>query len=571
VGLVLLAWNGVAALYANPFSMTQGYDGTQYQLLARNRLNGHDEVGDSAHTVRTEGRHPMWRPGLVWIEECLARCLGSVRTAAGFASALGTTLMELAMLCLTWRCFGGVACAVAFVGILTPLTVSALFLRLAVGQGPECWAAAAILAGLAMLIEAARRPSFVLALAGGAVAGLSEWFRSGNILLFAVPCAVYTVAALWRRPRWACGVPAVAVVAYAGCAAATSLAVPSPVDKTLANVWANEMEHHGLQVTDADSPVGPLTYYLGGFTIAPGTAETYYDHIVRCSRAGRAAEFYRQHGAQIVRFYLGQLWEVVTYGAVGLRKMTGEILLTLFLAQLVLAVAARDGTAQASVALAGGALVYWLGPVVLLRGAAPTHYLNVTVPLIAAVAAGGAVRVASLFGSAAAQRHLRARSASKEPVPTAPGSQIRAPGYRLLFALWIPPVACLSISFYSGALATLRSDYDRAAGEQAAVDALGLEGRKVACRCMTWFVDRNVITIMLPYATVPELEDYARANGLHGILIKEEEPYFIFRVNPYGSVAELDRALRASSLFGPPQRSGRWFWYPVCDTLTSRK
>src|SRR5207244_1019088 len=67
--VALLVWNGWTALYANPFTLTMGYDGTFYQLLARNRLRGHDEVGDTAHTVGEEGRHPMWRPGLVWVEE----------------------------------------------------------------------------------------------------------------------------------------------------------------------------------------------------------------------------------------------------------------------------------------------------------------------------------------------------------------------------------------------------------------------------------------------------------------------------------------------------------------------
>src|SRR5437588_2999962 len=73
----LLVWNGVLAVYANPFLLLQQHDGTQYHLLVRNRLKGHYEIEDTAHTVRAEGQNPIWRPALVWIEEGLARCLGS--------------------------------------------------------------------------------------------------------------------------------------------------------------------------------------------------------------------------------------------------------------------------------------------------------------------------------------------------------------------------------------------------------------------------------------------------------------------------------------------------------------
>ena len=68
-GTFLLAWNLVVVQYANQFTLLQGYDSVQYPLLTRNRLNGHVEVGDRAHTVRTEGLHPMWRPGLVWLQD----------------------------------------------------------------------------------------------------------------------------------------------------------------------------------------------------------------------------------------------------------------------------------------------------------------------------------------------------------------------------------------------------------------------------------------------------------------------------------------------------------------------
>src|SRR5438874_4313204 len=200
VAALLLSWNGTLGTFASPFVMLHRYDCAQYQLLARNRLHGHYEVGDEAHSVHQEGCHPMWRPALVWIEEGLARCLGSVRQGAAAASALGTTLLELALLCLAWRTFGKKTLLSVLVALAVP-AVSLPFLVLAVGQGSEVWAAAAIVAGLALLVEAVRRHSGTWALAAGTVAALSEWFRTGNIMLFAIPCAVYTLAAFEQTRR----------------------------------------------------------------------------------------------------------------------------------------------------------------------------------------------------------------------------------------------------------------------------------------------------------------------------------------------------------------------------------
>ena len=73
-------------------------------------------------------------------------------------------------------------------------------------------------------------------------------------------------------------------------------------------------------------------------------------------------------------------------------------------------------------------------------------------------------------------------------------------------------------------------------------------------------------TILLPYATVPELEEYAQGQDLDGILFcgdREHEPNFLFRVMPYPSPEDFDRALRASPWFGPPRVQGGWRWYPV--------
>ena len=109
VAALLLSWNGTLGTFASPFVMLHRYDCAQYQLLARNRLHGHYEVGDEAHSVHQEGCHPMWRPGLVWIEEALARCLGSVRKGAAAASVLGAALLELALPAACWRSPAGPA------------------------------------------------------------------------------------------------------------------------------------------------------------------------------------------------------------------------------------------------------------------------------------------------------------------------------------------------------------------------------------------------------------------------------------------------------------------------------
>jgi hypothetical protein len=226
----LLAWNGVTALYSNPFTLNQWYDGVQYQLLARNRLAGHDEVGDTAHTVGLEGRHPMWRPGLVWIEQTLGAWLGSVRKGAALASALGTTLLELALLRLAWRCFGLGTCLTVLVALVAPWSVGATFLGMAVGQGPEPWAGACLVVGLAGLAEAVRRPSAAWALAAGLAAGIAEWFRTGTLVVFAVVCGLNAFVYLVRRDGARVRAAVIALAGFLIMASLAARAVPSPVE-----------------------------------------------------------------------------------------------------------------------------------------------------------------------------------------------------------------------------------------------------------------------------------------------------------------------------------------------------
>jgi hypothetical protein len=556
VGILLLTWNGVAASLASPFVLNHRYDGIQYQLLARNRLHGHYEVGDTAHTVGTEGRHPMWRPGLVWIEEGLARCLGSVRTGAAAASALGTTFLELTLLWLAWSCFGRKTWLFVLIALPAP-AVSGPFLTLAVGQGPEVWAAAWIVAGLAALVVALQRRSWAWALLAGMVAGSAEWFRTGNLLLFAVPCGVYGLVALWQRDRRGFGMPVGALASFVAMATLCDWTVPSALNKTVANLWHRGIESGGPLVPGRLPDGTPITYSMANYTLVPGTAELAVDSVIRRSHDKSTLEYIREHSQEIIPAYLQSLQEAATGGFWGLRDRIGDLVLLLFAVQLLLLTCCREPGLPHTAALAGGALAHYLGPVMLLTGDQPTHYLLVAFPLFLVVAGRGAHRLVD--GINAVCKRGQAVLAQPQPVPWV----FVAVGLALLIGLSAP--------YYRSALYLLRGFQQQTSEEQAAVDALGLEGRKVACRNMCWFVDRNVHTILLPYATVAELETYARDHRIDGILVWEKEPMPFFNANPYGSAAAFDRALQASALFGSPRASGAWRWYPVRPAASTKE
>jgi hypothetical protein len=558
LAVFLLAWNGLAASHSNPMTLLQGYDGPQYHLLARNRLQGHYEIADTTHTVRLEGGHPMWRPGLVWMIEALARVIGSVSLAAALASALGTTLMELALLWLARRCFGLPTFVGALLCIVAPLSVSTHMLRLAIGSGPEPWATAFILVGLAALVEAIRRGSWRWAACAGLAAGLSEWFRTGNLIMFGIPCAVYALAALARRERARFAFPVLAVACFMGISSVGGRLVPSPVDKTTANLWGNLVETQGPQLTKTVPIYGAIKFHMGGLTLAPGTTETYYDHIVRRSQNLKARTFFLERSEEFVPLYFERLGKVASTFAWGLRLHTGEVLLVLFLFQLIVSLVRRRGDDIHVLALGGGAVAFFLGPVVLLRGDEPTQYLLVMVPLMIPVAARGAIEVGHcMFAVMKTWRPALAEALLKN-----------RPN---LLAVAAAPALCLSISFYMGAISYIESYERDSAAENAKLDALHLEGRTVACRNMSWFVDRDVQTVLFPFATLPELEAYVRANKVDGILIWENEPSLFFYATPYGSIEKLDEAMRASRVFDSVQVSGAWRWYPVHAPLLSRR
>jgi hypothetical protein len=557
--LFLLAWNLVPALHANPFTLIQVYDGAQYQLLTRNRLQGHGEIGDAAHTVRTEGWHPMWRPGLVWIQEGLARAVGSVQLAAGLASGLGTTLLELAMLWLTWRCFGRGTCLLLLLILLVPMLVSVHFLRMAVGQGPEPWALAAVLGGLSALYEARERRSWTWAILAGVAGGLSEWFRTGNLILFGVPCAVYALGAWRQRNYLGCALPAVAVAAFVASATVCEWVVPSEVNKTTANLWGNIVEREGPGVDVSALKIeGMTTMHVGGLTLAPGSLEAYYDYLVRRSREQPALVFFWEHREQILSLYLDRLGRVAASGARGLRRYTGEALLIAFLVQVVLSLRRRDALSLHVLALASTAVTFYLGPVVFLQGDYALHYLLLILPFVLMTATRGLVEIMLLM-----HRGLE----SVWPLLVLRLQKART----ALLALALIPALWLTGIYYHGALDTLESTSAKAAEEQTALDGLELAGRKIACRNMSWFVDRPVQTVLLPFADVPQLEAYARHQGIDGILIWEHEPAAFLWLNPCGSLTDMDRALRGSTLFGQPQVSGGWRWYPVRHSLAQRR
>jgi hypothetical protein len=553
----LLTWNGLTALYANPFTLTQRYDGVQYQLLARNRLHGHTEVGDTAHTVRTEGRHPMWRPGLVWMEQSLVAYLGSVRNAAALASALGTALLEWALAWLAWRAFGRATCLVVLVAVLVPWPVGALFLGLAIGQGPEPWAAAAIVLGLGLLMQAVRRQAWMVAAAAGVVAGMAEWFRTGTLLLIAVPAMVLAVAALRRRDWARLGVTAFALAGLVLMAAGAGMDAPSPVNKTVVNLLGNFAENDGPFLTDSVANVGAVTFSMGGYRIVPGTQKTANDHAVCQARELDTRAFLAEQGPVLRALYFDRLKQIVTGRAAGLRFMVGDIVLFFFSVQVLASLFRRNEAALFALAVAGGALAYYLGPVVLLRGDQPTHYLLMALPLYLIVAARGVVTAAEWAMPLARKRYAALALALQRR---------RIFG----FALLLTPLVCLTVHSYLGVLAILRDYQEQARVEQAALDALPLEGKTVACRNMGWFVDRDVRTVLLPYAAVPELAKYVRAQGADGVLVWKHETQLYFRATPYGSLQAFDRAMAQSPVFGPPQVSAAWLWYPVRQTQHPR-
>ena len=533
----LVGWNATLAKYANPFSLTQGYDGAQYQLLARNRLAGSYHESHQAHTVRDEGSHPMWRPGLVWLLEGTAHLTGSVSQAAWMLSTAGTTLFEVIMLWIAWRCFGRTAWVILLAAFFLPFHWSAIFLSMALGQGPEPWAAALVLLGWAIFLKSLDGNSAILAIVGGVAIGGADWFRTGNLLMFAAPWGIFLLAGLLRRSRVELRQSLAMLGGFVAITLLGSWLFASPVNKTIANLWGNLVEHHGLQVVQ-ETESGSSIQYLAGLHLAPGGLETYYDYIVRASGQSEGEDFWKTRRGEIVPLYVERLTEACAGGFTGLRLLAGESTVVFALLGIVLALTRRD---VATLALAAGFFAHYFGPVVLLRGDKPSHYLFVALPLLALVAAGC---VAHIINCARAK------------LPEA---------WHLSVVAWVAvvPVVVLATGFHRGGTQVMREEHTRAQEDMIALDRLELQGKKLATRGMAWFVDRDIQAVLCPYAEVRELENYTVHHGLDGILLRAQEKHLFSNAMPYASFDEFERAMSRSEVFAPARISGAWRWFPV--------
>jgi hypothetical protein len=560
VTVFLLAWNGVLAVYANPFLMLQQHDGTQYHLLVRNRLKGHYEMEDSAHTVRAEGENPIWRPALVWIEEPLARWLGSVQASARVASAAGATLLELGLLWLAWICFGPGAAGLVKVSMVLPLAGTCFFMRMAVGQGPESWAAAALVAGMAALALALRRQSWAWAVSAGILAGLAEWFRAGSYLVFLIPAFLYLVRAFWVRERGRGLLPATAMATFVATVFVSGLLVPSRVNKTVVAMTHRLQEQVGVQCYVQLAPDAWARIYMSGLQLCPNLLETNVDYAVNQARDASTLTFVREHFDELAGVYLDGVTGVFTTGFRGLRELTGEPVFYFFVFGILFSLPCRREMDFHALVLAAGALAHYFGPVVLLRGPDVTHYLLVILPFFYVVAAYGVQRLVST--AAAVLKYLFPKYVDNS-------EQVAWP----MLAMGAAPLVCIAVLFYHGALMHVIETYQEAERDRSAVTALNLDGEKVAVRSMAWFEDLDVETVLLPYATAEQLVNYAKANKLDGLLLweKEDPRYTYFCAMPYpelqhptyASLKDFHRALEQTGAFDAPRYSGPWSWYPL--------
>jgi hypothetical protein len=554
----LLAWNGVLAMYANPFLMLQQHDGTQYHLLVRNRLKGHYEMEDSAHTVRTGGENPIWRPALVWIEEPLARWLGSVQAAARVASALGATLLDLSLLWLAWVAFGPSVFGLVAVSLVLPLAGTCFFMRMAVGQGPESWAAAALAAGMAGLVLALRRQSWAWAISGGILAGLTEWFRAGSYLIFLIPAFLYLLRYLWLRQRGRAALSATAIAAFMATVFVGSLLVPSRVNKTVVTMIHRLQEQIGLQCYVQLAPDAVARIYMAGLQLCPNAVETNVDHAINEARDVSTVIFVREHFDELAKVYLDGVQGVFVTRFQGFRELTGEPVFYFFVFGILFSLPCRKETDYHALVLAAGALAHYFGPVVLLRGPDVTHYSLVILPFIYVVAAYGVQRLvgtASAILKALFPRYVDDREQLGWPMQ----------------AMAAVPLLSIAVLFYRGALLNVIDTYQESERDRAAVAALHLDGQKVAVRSMAWFEDLDVETVLLPYAKAEQLANYTQANGVDGLLLweKEDPRHTYFCVMPYperehptfASLKDFHRALEQTNAFDAPRVSGAWRWY----------
>jgi hypothetical protein len=472
-------------------------------------------------------------------------------------SGIAVTLLELVMLIVAYRFFGSFAAWVLLLLMATPSAFGVWMIRMTLGQGPEPWSTALLLAGVVILVEAFRRGCWRLAVLSGVIAGLADWFRTGNLAIFPVPCLIYAAAALWRRESRRFAQAVVAVGVFLVMVMVGDQLTPSPVVKSRANLWGNLIETYGMKMVISSSHNKEKgTIYIAGLQLAPGNNETFYDYIVRKVGEGEGPRLTGEQGRVVRELYWERLQNAAFGRYVGLRGILGPLVFIAFLMSLLLAAVRREAADLHTLALSCAALAFYFGPIVLLSGDEPTHYTLVVLPFFVLVAVRGLAQVSRLVGEAAARL-----------VPVLTTRRATLQRAALLFGL--PPLVCFCAVYQLGVFNYFQADYRDTQKDDAALAALGLEGKRIACRNMTWHVDHPVELFMLPYARIEQLEEYARARQLDGILIWENEPSVMFTITPYGITPEsFDRAMQYSTLFGPPRRSGAWAFYPVTQSGT---
>ena len=246
--------------------------------------------------------------------------------------------------------------------------------------------------------------------------------------------------------------PALAVVGFGLISAASGRFVASPVDKTAVALLHRLQEEDGPQMA-RDIPNGePITIFLGGLAPAQGSDLTQCDQAVRDARRISAGEVFQARRADILRAYVRGLWDMILTGGGGLRTVMGFTVAAAFLAQVLLSLWRRRGPDIHVLALGAGVAAHYLGPIALLRGNEPTHYLLVVLPLLLLPAARLPVELWAL-GSAWLEQ--------------------RRPGLaRVVLRLGAVPLvavaAWLIVLFYSGAVATMRQFQSQADAEQRA-------------------------------------------------------------------------------------------------------
>jgi len=363
---------------------------------------------------------------------------------------------------------------------------------------------------------------------------------------------VFGLAMLLRREFRQLAVVGCALLSFLCALAAGSVTNSSPVNKTVVALWHKLTEQRGYQLTQEFPEVGQVTIFFGGLELAPNGTETNYDYVVHQARDMSTWRFVADHAAEIFPEYGASLGQVVTTGARGLREMAGNAMLALFLIQMAISGFRRGETDLAVWAIGLGAWCHYLGPIVLLRGIIPVHYILVVLPFAVLLGARGLAQLTELAGDALARS-----------LPDL-AQRVRAAN-RFVMLLLFCPLLCLATLYYYGTVNKMREFWLSAEEDRAALQELHLEGHKIACRTMVWFIDSDVQTILLPYAKVEDLTKYVHSTETDGILLwrPEEKRHAYLCRSAYPSWDDFRQSLEKSQFFESPRVAGSWHWYPL--------